>query len=222
MGTYIGLLLLVMPGFVARKLYKQINDVRDDLSQFDETMYCLLNSVVIMAILLTIMGVVYLVTPSQFNFRISNFTALFDNIIFIVDYAVISFGMAVIVGLITPYAISRYEKIVNSKRKLEGRKNLLLSKTVFDSVFCTDRFIKFNDGKSHEPLVELYKDDKFIGRGFLMLANEHDRDFYLANPEKGIKEINDNFGKLPPLAGIYYDAKTGVSVKIYDLTKLGE
>ncbi len=36
MEDYIALLLLVVPGFIARKIYKQTNDVHETTDQFTE------------------------------------------------------------------------------------------------------------------------------------------------------------------------------------------
>ena len=57
MEDYIALLLLVVPGFIARKVYKQTNDVHEMTDQFTETLYCLLNSMAIFIIIFARIGI---------------------------------------------------------------------------------------------------------------------------------------------------------------------
>ena len=70
METQFSLLLCVVPGYISRKIYKQINDVSDDLSTFEETLYCLIFSgvisfvtiYIIMSMILSI-GFAFLINP---------------------------------------------------------------------------------------------------------------------------------------------------------------
>ena len=218
MGTYMGLLLLVLPGYVARKIYKQTNDIRDDLSQFEETMYCLLNSITIFAVMFIIIGIASFWIPEAANkFSAASLTVSFDSIGFIAIYGTAAFLLAALLGRYTAEILAAYTRKINKIRAKKKLETIIISETIFDAVF--------NDPKEEiaagiPPHVAVFKDDKFIGRGILKLRNEHYKEFYLEDAEQDFKYLEDERGKLPPYKGIYLDSKIGLVIKIYDITRI--
>lgn len=83
-----------------------------------------------------------------------------------------------------------------------------ISHTIFDDIF--------NDGKRH--FVEVYKDDKFIGRGELTMKVEKYKELYLEDGEEGYNKLLKarNVTALP-YKGIYIDGKTGIVIKDINL-----
>lgn len=196
------LLLIIVPGFIARKIYRHISDIREGLTQLEEMLYCLLNSLVIFTILFLI--------NNDLIFELKNFSE-----VSFVKYFVISLVVATIIGLIT----DKFREIYMCAVK--NLDTLLNSKTVFDEVFNPKNFI-MEDGKIIAPLVSIYKDNKYVSTGILELKSEQFKEFYLVNADEMIGDIIKTFHKMPPYKGIYFDGKTGISLKIYDLSRLGE
>lgn len=206
MHNSILLLLIIIPGFVARKIYKQTNDLREGLSQLDESLYCLLNSLVIFTIL-------FLTNNNLIN-ELKKF-----NEIFYLKYFVGSLIVAIIIGLITDKFKKLYAHCINKIRNIKKLDNILISKTVFDEVFDPKNFV-MKDGTQIAPLVVIYKDDKYITTGILEIKSEQFKEFYIVNADEMICNIMKTCKKMPPYKGTYFDGKTGLTIKIYDLSKL--
>ncbi len=198
MENYIALLLLIVPGFVARKIYKQTTDIRDDLSQFEESLYCLLNSTIITAIAASIL---------YFRgYRPLTINALYGNIQFIAVYAALVFVLSIVLGFTIKPALCLYNKLINICRG-KSSDDIVISKTIFD--------MAFNDGKTH--LVEVYKDGKFLGRGVLSANVEKYKELYLEDVEEEYADLLQTVGSNHlPYIGTYIDGKTGLVIKEID------
>ena len=88
MEDYIALLLLVVPGFIARKIYKQTNDVHETTDQFTETLYCLLNSMAIFIIIFARIGILSftdLWAKNLFDLKVLSET--FETMSFVIEYS---------------------------------------------------------------------------------------------------------------------------------------
>ena len=202
------LLLIIVPGFIARKIYKQTNDIRENLSQLDEILYCLLNSLVIFTLLF--------LTDNELVIKLKKF-----NEFFYLKYFISSLITAAIIGFITDKFRKIYTSCVNKIRSAKNLDNILISKTVFDEVFNPKNFV-MEDCTQIAPLVSIYKEDKYITTGILEMRSEQFKEFYIVNADEMISDIVETFKKMPPYKGVYFDGKTGLIIKIYDLSKLGE
>lgn len=202
MENYIALLLLIVPGFISRKIYKQTNNVREDLGQFEETLYCLATSLVIGIISLWIAG-------AYFTSDIYTIKGLFGNITFIRNYALTCLLVSIPVGFLIYASLRIYNKVINVARG-NNKGQVVLSTTVFDE--------RFNDGKHH--IVEVYKDDKFLGRGILNERIEKTKELYLLDIEKVYqKAIEKHKVDKLPYKGVYIDGKTGLVIKEINLLR---
>lgn len=213
MDNYIAMLLLVMPGFVARKVYKQTNDIREDLSTFEETMYCLFNSALI--ILGLLVGLEYMNGTSYIAVR-----DLFEDISFIIAYGATAFGAAVILGLLTGCFLRFYNGVINLIRRKRHLAAIGISEDVLDAFLTADGMkTKSADGIELDRLIEISKDGETIARGALKMGNMKHREFYLEDCEA---ELKGSEGKveMPPITKIYVDGRQGLVIREYDLTGL--
>lgn len=195
MENYIALLLLVVPGFIARKIYKQTTNIREDLSQFEETLYCLFYSLIIAIISLWICGAWY--------GDIKTIITLYNNLKFITSYAITASVLSILLGLFIKYLLYWYNKAINRLRHNKDGE-IAISHTIFDDVF--------NDGNHH--FVEVYKDGKLLGRGEIKSSVEKYKEFYLEDGEMGYRKLSFALGiSQIPYKGVYIDGKTGIVIK---------
>lgn len=96
-----------------------------------------------------------------------------------------------------------------------------MSKAVFDEVFDPKNFI-MSDGTETVPMVSVYKDDKYITTGYLTMKSEKFKEFCIDNADEDIEYMVKRCGKMPPYKTVYFDARTGLQIKIYDLARIGE
>ena len=196
MGTYIALLLLVVPGFIARKIYKQTNNIREDLGQWEESLYCLFYSLVLAVVAMALTGALQMNTIPQWE-------QLFTSMAFCIKYtAVVGVG-SVVLGLLTRPLLTGYTWIINKlRRKQDGQ--IAISTTIFDELF--------HDG--HRHLVEVYKDDKFICRGELVESIERYKEYYIKDCMEEYQELLQALQcSALPYVGTYIDGKTGFVIK---------
>ena len=72
-----------MPGFVARKIYKQTCDTREELGQSEETMYCLLCSLAVFLALFLGAGILSFWFPWAYNmFNLGSLAEYFSDMHF--------------------------------------------------------------------------------------------------------------------------------------------
>ena len=200
MENYIALLLMIVPGFMARKIYKQTSNIREELGQFEETLYCLFYSLFISITVLWISGALY--------GDVATILTLFHGLPFITEYAVAATVVSVIMGISIKYLLAGYNHIINIIRNDKDGK-IIISNTIYDNIF--------NNGKTH--IVEVYKDGIFLGRGAIVNSVEKYKEFYLEDVEEGYREVTDAMGVSQlPYKGIYIDGRTGIVIKELDIT----
>lgn len=219
MDNYIALLLLVMPGFVARKIYKQTNDVREDLNTFEETMYCLLDSTAIMLFVFGIFSVFYsLFHVGEFSIR--ELSVYFDDMRFCVAYGFSAAFAAYILGVSSGEILETYNKEINMIRKNKGMAQIAISQDVLDEFLSSDGMqTKMADGTALPRLIEICKDGQMVARGWLKFTNMKHREFYLENCEAGVTGfLKKDKEKMPPIKKIYVDGRLGLIIREYDLT----
>lgn len=205
MGAYISLLLLIVPGFVARKIYKQTNNIREDLGQWEESLYCLFYSLLLAVVAMALTGALQADTIPQWE-------QLFTSMSFCIKYsAVVGIG-SVILGLLTRPLLTVYNRIINKVRRQQDG-YIDISQTIFDECF--------SDGEIH--IVEVYKDGKFIARGGLIRHSEKYKEFFLEDIEEDyIKKMYDLGISQLPYLGTYVDGQTGISIKVIDSSVLSD
>lgn len=212
MDNYIALLFLVVPGFISRKIYRQTHNVRDDLTQFAETMYCLLNSTIIIIIMCVILTLLSYINPES---NLYDITELFNNMKFILMYALFVSVVSILMGLSTYKALRLYNMLINRIRNVDDS-NIEISSTIFDNCFTKQTELqKKHDNINH--VVEIYKDDKLIGRGELIASVEKYKEFQLKPCEEGIEAIIEAKGSKNLYNTIYIDGQTGIVIKEINL-----
>lgn len=214
MENYIALLFLIVPGFISRKIYKQTHNIRDNLTQFEKTMYCLLNSSIIIIVMLFILdSFSYISTAS----KVQDITALFNDIKFILFYGFSVSLVSIFIGLSTYRALRIYNWIINKIRDADDSK-IEISTTIFDN--CFNRQTLFQKKHNINHLVEIYKNDKLIGRGELISSVEKYKEFQLKPCEESIETIIEAKGSKNLYSVIYIDGQTGLVIKEIDLEML--
>lgn len=184
MSIYIALLLLVLPGFLSRKIYKQTNDIRETYDQYEETLYCLLNSLIIFLLIFILAGIIsfkYNWAMNMFDLKI--LSEYFLDVKFIIKYSVIATVFSYLLGIFTHKILYLHQKIINFVRKKKNLTEIKLSNTIFDEMF--------NDNQKH--FVEIYKDDKMIARGEILISNEKHKEFCLEYFEEDIEVLKKNW-----------------------------
>ena len=207
MNIYIALLLLVLPGFLTRKIYKQTNDIRENLDQFEETLYCLLNSLIVFLLMFILAGVIsfkYDWAAQMFNLEI--LSKYFLDVKFVIKYFVVATLMSYTLGIFMHKLMTFHQQIINFVRKKKNLTIVELSNTIFDDMF--------HDNLKH--FVEIYKDDKMIARGEIAVSNEKHKEFCLDVVEDDIDFIKKIGGELPHPKRIYYDGEKNIVIKEYN------
>jgi hypothetical protein len=208
MENYLAILLLIVPGYIARKIYKHTNDVRDDLSTFEETLYCLMFSGIISIVALTIM--VISIHGCYFDYstlHVSDIQLYANNLGFIGKYVGLVLIVTTILGLSTYWLNIYYTYCVNMVRGTE-KAAVVLNQSIFDSYF--------NDGK-YQHFVEVYKDGTLLCRGRLNSNVEKYKELGIEPCENGIKDMMVALKmKQPRYKKIYYDGIRGILIKEFD------
>lgn len=155
MEAQIAILLLIVPGYIARKIYKHTNDVRDDLSTFEETLYCLMYSGIISLLAIVILIGWFVPFDSILELSIFDLKDIFTKLTFVALYMCVVLVLSILTG-IGIYRLNAWYTYIINKIRGKDKTSVVLNKSIFDTYF--------NDGK-YQHYVDVYKDDKFIGRG---------------------------------------------------------
>jgi len=207
METYIALLFMVIPGFVARGIYQRLNHNIREKTDFETTISALIYSVFVICITFFILFCVNI-------FQVSNILTLkekFEEPLFILTYAILTFFVSVGVAFLWDFICPLTQHFVNWYRKKRKRNAVFDCESLWDSIF--------DDGKQHIVSVEIDGIDK--GKGTLIGLGASDDgkiEFQIRNQDK-IKFIEDN-GITLNLKYTYFDLKNKVIVKEYDLLKM--
>ena len=222
MEDYIALLLLVVPGFIARKVYKQTNDVHETTDQFTETLYCLLNSMAIFIIIFARIGILSFTDVWAKNlFDLKVLSETFETMSFVLEYSLAALIVSIILGLITGWLLDIYTKFINIIRRKKDMSDIAISHMVFDDIFNSPEY-EFIDpyGNRIKHLVAIYKEDKLIARGNLEKSAGLGHEIYLTDCEAAFKKIEETFGGFPRFRGTYINGQTGILIKEYDVSVL--
>lgn len=199
METYLALLLLIMPGYVAKTINGHLCDNINTNDKFRLTMEALMYDAAIIPI-------VYLLLHF-WTADIDNINIFFANMKNIMVYAGCAGIVSVVFGILWKWILVWYQQGINSLRGAEkGEKpeanKITIGKSLFD--------ISFNDGQAH--LVEVYKDGNVIGRGYLsgMYYDNHEITLAVGKEEEGLTSMDESEKHYK---FIYMDWKNGLVVK---------
>lgn len=210
MDNYIALLLLVVPGFISRKIYGYLVDLQPTKDNFEETTYSLIFSAFN---ILGIYIIFYFVSWYEGNVELltkANIINSFNNPRIVAIYAVMAFLSSVLIAFIWKMLYPYYIKFINYFRKKSGQNELSMS----DSVF----YDSFNDGKMH--WVEICKDGKVLARGVIVRMDKENGEYYLLDAEGNFQQVTDTEGKIRKYKGYYFDAKNNIFIREVDFPEI--
>lgn len=209
MEAQIAILLLIVPGYIARKIYKHTNDVRDDLSTFEETLYCLMYSGIISLLAIVILIGWFVPFDSILELSIFDLKDIFTKLTFVALYMCVVLVLSILTG-IGIYRLNAWYTYIINKIRGKDKTSVVLNKSIFDTYF--------NDGK-YQHYVDVYKDDKFIGRGRIKNSVEKYKELGLEPCEAKLEALRKRFDEdeIELYKNIYYDSKSGLLIKEYNV-----
>ena len=107
----------------------------------------------------------------------------------------------------TDKMLAAYTAMLNLVRRVKGMNEISISHTIFDDMF--------NDGQPH--YIALFSGNKMIARGRLVCSVEKYKEFWLDDFENDVKRIEEKGIEMPAFKRTYFDARTGVLIKEYDM-----
>ena len=199
METYIALFLLIMPGYLAKIVNGHLCDNINTSDKFRLTMEALLYDAAIMPVVYSLLHF--------WTADIENVKLFFSNMGNVMVYGACAIIVSVLVGGIWKWLLLRYQNIINFIRGRDNGNEITIGKSVYD--------INFNDGQVH--LVEVYKDEKLMGRGYLSRMYFDNKEILLEDAEKifhSLEEFGDKIYK-----NVYVDFGNGLTIKEIDMTE---
>lgn len=210
MDNYIAILLLVVPGFISRKIYGNLVDLQPAKDNFEETTYSLIFSAFN---ILGIYIIFYLVSWYDGDLRFltkTNIMNSFNNPRFVATYAIMALLSSLLIAFIWKMIHPGYIYFINYFRK-KSRKNEL---SASDSVFHDS----FNDDETH--WVEICKDDKVLIRGVILRMDRENGEYYLLDAEENFQVFTNEEGKIKRYKGCYFDAKNNIIIREIDSSSI--
>lgn len=192
MENYIALLLLVVPGFIAKHVYGKINSQISTEDKFDNIITALIFSIFIMLLnylVLNFFGIIESVTFLEI-------TTLFGTVNFVLKYTLITLVTAVIVAFVWDNIEPLCMDLINKYRD-EKKRNHVSRDTVFSK--------SFNDNQSH--LISVEKDDKELFRGLILHINSGTKEMYI----QAVEDAN----LITDIKGKYYDFEKNIQITEY-------
>jgi len=196
MENYIGMLMLVVPGFIVYSIYKHFGSTQEVKSNFEITMLSLFYSVFVLFIL---WSAISLAGISQTD----DIKEIFKTPKGVAIYSFFSLLVSCIVGGLFVCIKPKYNKLVNFFRKKAGQNNITLGGIVFEKVF--------NDGKPH--LVEIYKEDKMLMRGLLAEMAYQQKELLIVENEEKLSPYMNDEGKPLKYKNVYMDYANNLIIK---------
>lgn len=195
MESYFALLLLVMPGYLARLINSHLTNEMKETDKFRIVMESMLYNVFILP---AIYAILYCYNP-----MVENIQQFFTAPVNIGLYLACMLGVSILLGAAWSKLKPVYTWSINCIRRWRGKNDIAISKLLFD--------IKFDDGEIH--FVEVYRDEKLLGRGILSNMYAENGELFLVNAENVIKTSFAQYESSPEYKGIYLDYKNNLIVK---------
>lgn len=209
MDNYTALLLLVVPGFISRKIYEKLSDQRPTKNSFEETIYSLIFSVFNLLTLYLLAVFIFWITGYLYLLSKESIVDSFNNSHLIALYVFLNLFSSFLTAGIWKLLQPHYVKLMSRLKNGENGNEIIPSNSVFHEVL--------SDGNAH--LVEVYKEDKFIARGILSVMHHEEGEYYLEDAEEEFKILqdknedkNEKKGKLQ-YKGYCVNTKTGLIIK---------
>jgi hypothetical protein len=202
--TYISLLLMIVPGFIARKIYEQLNYEPKSKSDFETTIVSLIYSTIIITLNYIVLAWFFKVEFISVNDVVKKFSTT----IFVIEYAFLSIIMSIIVALLHNHYNSDIERHINNIRKKAGKTELVDAETIWAKVFI--------DGQQHAVLID--KDNNEYAKGFVHYTSPPDgqeKELFLIREDI----INNNPDLFDAFKGVYIDFDKNIKIKEYSLVK---
>lgn len=194
METYIALFLLIMPGYLARIVSGHLCDNINTSDKFRLTMEALLYDAAIMPIVYSVLHF--------WTSEIDDAKLFFSNTGNVMVYGACAIAISVLVGVSWKWILSVYQRFINYIRKKSCDNEITIGKSIYD--------INFNDGEVH--LVEVFKDEKLIGRGYISGMYFDNKEILLADAEDIFNELEENAGE-KSYKHVYIDFGNGFTIK---------
>ncbi|MFZ5968397.1 MAG: DUF6338 family protein [Bacillota bacterium] len=205
MEEYIGLLLLITPGFLVQFLHKKFTTGSKNKSDFDKTINSLLYSVIILFINYLVISVFTTIeTITDFKSRVNSFN-------FITKYIALTFAstifFSVIWGLLHPKLTT---KVINRIRRL-NKLNKIEEKGIVWDIFL-------NDSSKHRA-VKIYKGGQEVAKGFIKNWSfpQNEEQELILEMDDIMDAHSDCFDKIER---VYYNLDKDILIKEYNLEKL--
>jgi len=202
MESYFALLLLIVPGFIAQKIFKLLNQDKKYNSNLEETISSLIMSIFILGI-----DVILLISVYGINF-ISELKLYFNSFHFLLGYTILTITISIAFGLLWNILCPYFLSVINKIRGLSNKNTIKITKNVWDSVF--------DDGTNHAIYIE--KDGKEYTKGFIKELSDfnNSRELFL----EGEDLIDRNPELFSNFKGTYINFDQNIKVCEYDLSKL--
>jgi hypothetical protein len=192
METYIALLLLVVPGFIAKYIYGKLDHQIEVEDKFENIINSLIFNVFILLLNYFVLDLFGFLSGAE----IKDVTILFNSVNFILGYTLLTLITAIAVAVIWDKSNPFYMKLINKYRETENR-NCILRDTVLAS--------SFNDGKSH--LISIEKDDKELFRGLILHIDSEKKEMYI--------EAMPDIHLITEVKGKYFDFDKNIQITEY-------
>lgn len=207
METYIALLLMIVPGFIAREVYDKLNNERNQTNKFEETIIALIFSVFVLGLNFLLLIVVHIIIVRKLS-DVRNLFSQFNSISFTLMYIGITIIFSIIVGFTWHLLSPILQTITDIIRKHEGKNEIIFAPSVWD--------LKFDDGNNHAICV--IKDNKEIAKGFIgkLGHSVNSKEMYL----EGTSYIDALPEYFEDIKAMYVNIDSSFVIAEYNLEKL--
>lgn len=156
METYIALLLMIVPGFIAREIYKNLSSEDQKETNLSEIVYSLIFSIFIILlnyIFIKLFGNLKFIGVAKNTNQntLTGITNLFQSISFIIFYIVITIVHSIFIGYMWNIIYPFYLKAINFILENNGGNELTGNSSLLSHL---------DDGKEHILEITTYKDGK--------------------------------------------------------------
>jgi hypothetical protein len=194
LGQYIGLLLLIVPGFACRNFYGYLNSGQKDEDGLRLTISSLIYSVWVLVIN-------YMILSPCFHIKtLSGIMDHFNQGWFVILYIGITIISCLIITFLLDFIHPKYTvSLLNRLRKEQGKVGKVASSSIWDKVF--------QDPNNLNVIIE--QNQKLIAQGKIKYFNpssNNRRELYLLSEE----EIQQD----SKIRGVYVDCETNLVIKI--------
>lgn len=199
MKEYIAIILMILPGFLVRKIKEIFRPTYEIKSELEKTIISLVYSLPILFINLVFLLIF------KYTYSIAELIKMFDDVFFIILYFIITFISTSIVTIsIICIKPEKKMNIINKIREVNGEPKITNSTSPWED------FLK----NGEEKPVEVLRDNKVIAKGFVKhwdLDGRQDKDIVLVHTQ----DMIDNSECFTEIKGEYIDLKNNIVIREY-------